>query len=64
SLCLGNNADIVVFNPVIVQRINSNFFYSKSKNSPFFDKRLNGKIELVIKNGKIAFDKGEISRVL
>lgn len=56
-------ADITVFNPDITQKIDTGFFFSKSLNSPFIDKKLYGKVIKVFKRGKLVFDDGKFERL-
>ncbi|MFN3411417.1 MAG: dihydroorotase [Exilispira sp.] len=49
-------ADITIFNPHTYQTITPNFFFSRAKYSPFMNKKLNGSISRVIKNGQIVYD--------
>ncbi len=50
---IGSIADIVVFDPH--ERWVVDKFYSKSSNSPFLDKELNGKVKYTICNGRIVY---------
>lgn len=63
SLENGKLADITVFDPDEIQQINANFFYSKSLNNPFVNKKLYGKIVKVFKKGKLIFDNGKFERL-
>lgn len=47
-------ADLVVFDPKKEWKIEK--FASKSQNSPFLSKKLTGKIEITVSNGKIVFE--------
>ncbi|HDT14796.1 MAG TPA: dihydroorotase, partial [Firmicutes bacterium] len=53
SLSEGSDADIVIADIDAEVEITKDFFESKSSNSPFIGSRLHGKVETVIKNGKI-----------
>lgn len=53
SVEVGRNADIVIFDPkesFVVSK-----FKSKSKNSPFIGRKLNGKVKYTICNGRIVY---------
>ena len=62
SLRTGNIADIAIFNPDKVQRIDSQFFLSKAKNTPFTNEKFQGEFVYILKNGKIMYDHGQIKR--
>ena len=51
----GKIADIVVFNPNEEYVYTKDMIVSKSKNSPFIDKKLKGKVKYTIVNGKIVY---------
>ena len=51
----GKIADIVVFNPNEQYIYTKDMIVSKSKNSPFIDKKLKGKVKYTIVNGKIVY---------
>ena len=51
----GKIADIVVFNPNQEYIYTKDMIVSKSKNSPFIDKKLKGKVKYTIVNGKIVY---------
>ncbi len=53
-------ADVTIFDPKAKVEVDTSNFLSKSKNSPFNGWQLNGKIEYVIKGGKIVFKEGRI----
>lgn len=55
TLSVGSDADITVadINKEII--INEKFFASRSSNSPFIGRKVKGKIEIVLKNGKIIY---------
>jgi len=56
----GKPADITIFNPKAKVKVDSSNSYSKSNNTPFDGAELNGKIEYVIKDGRIVFKDGKI----
>ena len=51
----GKAADIVVFNPNEEYIYTKEMIVSKSKNSPFIDKKLKGKVKYTIVNGKVVY---------
>ena len=51
----GKIADIVVFNPNEEYVYTKDMIVSKSKNSPFIDRKLKGKVKYTIVNGKIVY---------
>ena len=51
----GKVADMVVFNPNEEYIYTKDMIVSKSKNSPFIDKKLKGKVKYTIVNGKIVY---------
>jgi len=56
----GKPADITIFDPKAHVKVDSSNFYSKSNNTPFDGAELNGKLEYVIKDGRIVFRDGKI----
>jgi dihydroorotase len=55
KLGIGKVADLIVVNPQIDWQVKKNDFISKSKNSPFIDRRLKGKVVYTVLGGKIAY---------
>ena len=51
----GKTADIVVFDPNEEYIYTKDTIVSKSKNSPFIDRKLKGKVKYTIVNGKIVY---------
>ncbi len=51
----GMMADIVIYNPEIMDTIDINNFVSKGKNTPFNDKAVVGRVEYTIHNGDIVY---------
>ena len=51
----GKIADITIFNPDEEYVYTKDMIVSKSKNSPFIDKKLKGKVKYTIVNGKIVY---------
>lgn len=60
SLKPGSDADVTVFDPEVNWVVEAKSLESKSKNTPFIGKKLNGAVELVIVGGKIKFEGGAI----
>jgi len=52
ELKTGNSANFILFNPEEEWVLNEDSNRSKSSNSPFFDKKLIGKVKLVYNNGQ------------
>jgi len=55
SLSLGNEADILIFNPNFEYSIDISKFHSKSKNSPFDGWKVKGKVIHTLVKGKTAY---------
>ncbi len=55
SLSLGNEADILIFNPSFEYSIDITKFHSKSKNSPFDGWKVKGKVIHTLVKGKTAY---------
>ena len=51
----GKTADITIFNPNEEYVYTKDMIVSKSKNSPFIDKKLKGKVKYTIVNGKVVY---------
>lgn len=51
----GKTADIAIFNPDEEYVYTKDMIVSKSKNSPFIDKKLKGKVKYTIVNGKVVY---------
>lgn len=60
SLKVGNNADIVIFNPDKKIKLSSNIIKSKSKNFPYDNTKAFGEIFLTMVDGKIIFHNGKL----
>ena len=60
SLKIGNNADIVIFNPDKKIKLSSSIIKSKSKNFPYDNKKAFGEIFLTMVDGKIIFHNGKL----
>jgi len=56
----GTPADITIFNTEKEWEFNSETNFSKSSNSPFYNKKLKGVIEYTIVDGEIKFNNGKI----
>ena len=59
SLGAGSDADVVVFDPKINWVVDVKKLESKSKNTPFIGKRLDGIVTLAIVGGKIKYENGK-----
>ena len=59
SLSLGNEADILIFNPSLEYSIDISKFHSKSKNSPFDGWKVKGKVIHTLVKGKTAYSVNE-----
>ena len=59
SLSLGNEADILIFNPDLEYSIDISKFHSKSKNSPFDGWKVKGKVIHTLVKGKTAYSANE-----
>ena len=55
NLSLGNEADILIFNPSLEYSIDISKFHSKSKNSPFDGWKVKGKVLHTLVKGKTAY---------
>jgi dihydroorotase len=55
SLSLGNEADVLIFNPNLEYSIDISKFHSKSKNSPFDGWKVKGKVIHTLVKGKTAY---------
>ena len=53
---VGKVADITIFNPDEEYIYTKDMIVSKSKNSPFIDKKLKGKVKYTIVNGKVVYE--------
>jgi dihydroorotase len=52
----GNRADITIFDPDVTYQVDSNKFYSKSRNTPFERWEMKGKAVCTIVDGKVLFN--------
>lgn len=55
TLTPGNRADIVVFDPEYVWKVDATTFASKGKNTPFHGQNLKGRVMLTMSGGNIVF---------
>lgn len=55
-LDVGENADIVLFNPRETWVVNPQTLHGKSKNTPFKGKKLKGKVKYTICRGKVVYE--------
>ena len=58
DISVGKKADITVFDPEASVVIDSENFFSKGKNQPFEGRRVNGQVQMTIKNGEIIYREG------
>ncbi len=56
TLGVGTQADIVVFDPDAEWTVGADWFRSKSKNSPYIGRTLNGRVRMTINRGSIVFE--------
>ncbi len=54
---VGKVADIAIINPSVEYKIDVESFASKSKNSPFHNKLVKGRVEYTIVNGEVVYDR-------
>jgi dihydroorotase len=54
SIEIGQTADLTVFNPYKKWELNSTSTLSNTKNSPFYNKIITGKVVCIMNNGKLA----------
>jgi dihydroorotase len=55
TLAPGSPADVVVFDPAAEWTVRPEAFYSKSRNTPFGDRRLRGRADITVVRGQIVF---------
>ena len=60
SLSIGQGADVTIIDPSRCYTIDKNTFFSKSRNTPFHGKKVQGKVMYTIVDGKVVYRKGEI----
>ncbi len=53
----GGNAEFIVFNPAATTTFTQEFMKSKSTNTPFLDKTLNGRVEVVVLKGEVLLNR-------
>jgi len=56
SLKPGNRANITIFDPEEEFTLTEEMILSKSKNTPFLNQKLKGRVKLTIRNGKIVYN--------
>lgn len=59
-LSVGNNADVIIIDPNIKYKVNVENFVSKSKNSPFNNREVTGKVLYTLVGGKIIVENGQL----
>ena len=57
TLGKGKPADVVVFDPEATWTVDPTRFYSKSRNTPFADRVLAGRVERTIVGGRTVFER-------
>ncbi len=55
SLGVGDDADVVVFDPKISYTVDPSRFYSKSRNTPFVGMKVKGKVKYTVVGGKVVY---------
>ena len=60
NLRTGSKADITIFDPNKIWKVNYNDFYSKGKNTPINGHEMKGKVIFTIVSGKIKYEKGNL----
>lgn len=59
-LSVGNNADVIIIDPNVKYKVNIENFVSKSKNSPFNNREVTGKVLYTLVGGKIIVENGQL----
>lgn len=59
-LSVGNNADVIIIDPNVKYKVNTENFASKSKNSPFNNREVTGKVLYTLVGGKIIVENGQL----
>lgn len=57
SLTIGNPADITIIDPEKKWTVKADKFYSRSRNSPFIGRRLNGQVSHTLLGGRVVFSR-------
>jgi dihydroorotase len=57
TIAEGQPADLVLFNPEATTTFTKDFMKSKSQNTPFLDKTLSGRVELVVLGDEILLER-------
>ena len=57
SIKEGEEAEIILFDPIGETTFTKDFMESKSPNTPFLDKTLKGSVELVVVGEKVLLDR-------
>jgi len=60
TLGIGKMADVTIIDPNFKFNIDMDTFKSKSRNTPFHDREVQGKVMYTLVNGKIVYEGGEI----
>ena len=56
SLTIGHPADITIIDPEKKWTVKADKFYSRSRNSPFIGRRLNGQVSHTVLGGRVVFN--------
>ncbi len=59
-LSVGSNADVIIIDPNVKYKVNVENFVSKSKNSPFNNREVTGKVLYTLVGGKIIVENGQL----
>jgi len=57
ELCDGAPANCVLFDPAAVTKVDAGFTKSRSRNTPFWEKELTGRVELVVLGDRVLLDR-------
>lgn len=62
ALAIGDDADLIIFDPDETWTPQEKTFFSKSSNSPWIGRELKGKVKMTLVRGKVVFDGQKIIR--
>jgi len=57
EIAAGKPADLIVFDPNAESTFTAEFMQSKSQNTPFLDKTLKGRVDMVVLGDEILLDR-------
>jgi dihydroorotase len=57
-VAVGHKADLIVFDPTAETTFSAEFMRSRSKNTPFLDRTLSGRVELVVLGDAVLLERG------